>query len=119
MPTTLALSCLQWTITLSGVVAFWLAVCSWMAAHDEIVALRVARQNGALWAAAKLHLITASTRLFAAILSMGGGTLLLVMEPFSKHAGVVAGVCWCAFNLLMTTNLAVEMWARRTMARSA
>jgi hypothetical protein len=113
------LTYLQWTITLSGVIAFWLSVWSWRAAYDEIEALKAARLNGALWAAARLHLITATNRLVAASLSMGGGVALTMMPDFVVSSGVLAGVMWLLYSWLMTLNPATEMWARRKMQRAA
>ena len=118
MPSPFVLDALQWAITLSGVVAFVLASASWHTARSERQALLWSGQNGAMKAATMLHLITASTRAVAALLSMMGGVALILLPDFSIISGVVAGACWLAYNLLMTTNLVAERWAHGRMAVS-
>ena len=118
MPSSFQLNVLQWALVLSGVLAFVLSGASWIAALRERHALAWAKTNGALSAAALLHLVTASTRLIAATISIAGGIALLVLPDFAISSGVLAGICWLAYNLLMATNLSIEWWARMRMARS-
>lgn len=116
MPPAFLLTTLQCAIALSGVLVFVLALLSWQAAWEERQALKAAGLNGCLAAAAKLHLITSSTRLAAALVSCVGGVALMLLPDFNRPAGVIAGVCWLAYSWLLAVNLSVEWWARRTMA---
>lgn len=116
MPPSHLLDALQWSITLSGAAAFVLSMVSLSAALRERAALRRSGQNGALAASVRLHSITATTRALAASLTVGGGTWLIVLPDFAVLAGVVAGCCWLAYNLLLIVNLSVEWWARGRMS---
>ena len=109
---------LQWAITLSGLVVFTLSAMAWYVAHLERRSLRKIRENGSLAAAARLHLIVSSGRMLAAAISITGGLALVLMEDFVMPAGVLAGACWLAWNLILTFNLYMEWRTRMTMKNS-
>ena len=93
-----------------------LSLVSWIAALRERRALQHTGQNGAMRAAVRLHLITSSCRMLAATLSVGGGAALIVLPDFVLPSGVLAGLAWLMYNMLMGVSLVTERWANCTMA---
>ena len=111
MPSSLTLDCLQWTITLSGVIGFLLALRTLHIAISEHRALISVGINGGMRAAALHHVVTSSTRMVAALVSVSLGYVLTVLPDFVTGAGLIAGIAWLTYNLLMCVNLSFEWWA--------
>ena len=117
MPPTDILTALQWCITLSGVVALYLARLNWIAACTERRAVKNSGQNGCLAAKAQTHLWLSSVQLVKAGLSCAGGVVLIVLPDFVAWSGVVAGLMCLSCNCLLIGSLAIEEWARQREER--
>jgi hypothetical protein len=102
---------LEWTLALSGILVMLLALWSFRDAYRERHALAWSKQNGALSAIARHHLICASTRVVAGVVSCGGGIWLLLLPNHADTASLVAKHAWLAYNWLLVVNLSVERWA--------
>ncbi len=113
----MTITLLELTLILSGLVAAALALHSLRIAARERAALLRLGRNGELAALATHHLICATIRMLAGLLSCLGGLALLSLPNHTDTPSIIAKSCWLAYNWMMIVNLIMERRANRVVDR--
>jgi len=106
---------LEWSITLSGLLALLLSSWSFYDALIKRRVVMVANLNGGLFALVLQHVILSSTSVLASLLSTLGGLWLVALPNSHTVAEILTEHEWLFFNALLIMHLSIEHWAKGQM----